>query len=389
MIRRHQLPVHSPIRPVALLRASTRTTRSAARAEHDGVTRALVEMYGARAAALTDSGTSALVLALRLAVGPGKTVAFPGYACIDLAAAARFAGVRVRLYDVDPATLSPDLDSVARVLARGVDAVLVAHLYGFPADVPGVAILAASHGARVIEDAAQGAGGLLHGARLGALGPLSVISFGRGKGTTGGNGGALMAMTGDWEQGVTNAVAGLGGIPAGWRDLVAAAAQWTLGRPGLYGVPSAIPSLRLGEMVYHPAHEPRALSAAAAALAGGALRRSAAEVATRQRNAAVLAEAVTECRAAVQAPRAVGGGECGYLRFPVLASAREAAPTLGIFRGYPRTLAEQEELRPILESGEREQPGALELRRSLLTLPTHSLLTDRDTTTLQGWIRAG
>ncbi|MDQ3520445.1 MAG: DegT/DnrJ/EryC1/StrS family aminotransferase, partial [Gemmatimonadota bacterium] len=76
----------------------------------------LTERFGAQAVALTDSGTSALVLALRLAAGAGGTVAFPGYACIDLAAAARFAGVRVRLYDVDPASLSPDLDSVRRTL---------------------------------------------------------------------------------------------------------------------------------------------------------------------------------------------------------------------------------------------------------------------------------
>src|SRR5690606_21063576 len=105
---------------------------------------------------------------------------------------ARFAGVRVRLYDVDPATLSPDLDSLAAAIARGVDSIVVAHLYGFPVNMRGVLKLAMAAGIPVIEDAAQGAGGTLDDRLLGSFGALSVLSFGRGKGTTGGNGGALL-----------------------------------------------------------------------------------------------------------------------------------------------------------------------------------------------------
>ena len=59
----------------------------------------------------------------------------------------------MRLYDVDPVTLSADLDSVSRVLAAGASAIVVSHLFGYPADVPAVAALAAAHGAAVIEDA--------------------------------------------------------------------------------------------------------------------------------------------------------------------------------------------------------------------------------------------
>src|SRR5690606_10994117 len=120
VIGRHQLPVSSPISvrglargaAAALLGGSTPLVRLAA---------ALRERFGASGTVLTDSGTSALVLALRLAAGRGGTVAYPAYGCVDLAAAAEYAGVRVRLYDLDPTTLSPDLDSVAAVLRRGVD----------------------------------------------------------------------------------------------------------------------------------------------------------------------------------------------------------------------------------------------------------------------------
>src|SRR5437762_3027348 len=106
--------------------------------DDDRVVRILCERYDASDALLTDSGTSALVLAL-LAVGPpGGTVAYPDSGCIDLTAGAVRAGIHVRLYDLDPTTLSPDLDSVGRVISRGVDAIVVAHLYGYPADVEAV-----------------------------------------------------------------------------------------------------------------------------------------------------------------------------------------------------------------------------------------------------------
>src|SRR5205814_4557558 len=106
----------------------------------------LCARFAASDALLTDSGTSALILALRALVRPGGTIAYPGYSCIDLTSAAVGAGTRVRLYDVDPRTLSPDLESLKSALHRGVDAIVVAHLYGYPADVQAVQELAESYG---------------------------------------------------------------------------------------------------------------------------------------------------------------------------------------------------------------------------------------------------
>src|SRR5262249_29574468 len=171
---------------------SARGNASAAVAAREVVSRT----FGASEVVLTDSGTSALVLAMRVAAGKGGVVGLPAYACVDLAAAAQAAEVRVRLYDVDPATLSPDLDSVRQMMSRGVNAIVIAHLFGFPADVPAVRELADRQGIPVIEDAAQGAGGSLEQSRLGALGELAVVSFGRGEGRFAGGGGGLPARRG-------------------------------------------------------------------------------------------------------------------------------------------------------------------------------------------------
>lgn len=376
LARRHQLAVHSPITLAGLVRALPALARGESGATAP-VRRELESRLDARVVALTDSGTSALVIALRLAVGAGGTVAFPGYACVDLVAAALYAGVRVRLYDLDPRTLSPDLDSVRAVLARGVDAVLVSHLFGYPADVPEVAALAAEHGARVIEDAAQGAGGTLAGRPLGGLGALSILSFGRGKGTTGGAGGALVANDAAWVEPVREAAARLAPGGRGAGDWAKAVVQWALGRPSLYWIPASIPALALGEMVYHPAHEPTAMAGASASVLRTALRLDAAEVAWRRRNAGRLEHALAHAPG-LSLVRPVANGASGYLRLAVLAPDREAASRLGVMRVYPRTLFEMPETASLLLPGEREQAGALELRRALLGVPTHRFVTDGD-----------
>lgn len=381
---RHLPPVHSPIRPTTLLRGLGRAIGGWLASEHDALAELLRVRYAADTAVLTDSGTSALVLALRLVVRQGGTVAFPAYACIDLAAAARYADVRVRLYDIDPATLSPDLRSLESALGRGVDAVLVAHLYGMPADVAGAMALARLHGVPVIEDAAQIAGARRHGAAAGAEAPLTVLSFGRGKGTTAGNGGALLAREG-WSA----IVAKLHGSLAegwGWRDLAGAGAQWILARPSLYAVPSAVPGLRLGEMIYHPAHEPRGLTRVAATLARQAISEAAHAVERRRQTAVRLRELVARSRS-LTAIEPLAGAEPGFLRFPVQDRAtRSPDPVAGILRGYPRTLMEQEELRPLVHDQEREHTGALELRRSLFTLPTHEQVRACDERRIAAWV---
>ena len=347
----------------------------------------ITRRFGAMAALLTDSGTSALVLALRLAVGEGGTVAFPAYGCVDLAAAARFARVRVRLYDTDPHTLGADVASLEQTLRRGVDAVLIAHLYGYASDVPAITSLCAGHGVHVIEDAAQAAGGELYGKRLGGFGPLTVLSFGRGKGLTCGGGGALLSHDSTWNERLDHAGQQLSAPAAGWSQLSTTTVQWLVGRPSMYAIPANIPALRLGEMTYHPAHEPRRLPNASASLLSAALRSTDRELDLRRTNARDLADAAEECTN-VQLVRQVDGARSGYLRFPVLDLAdRSPAPRIGILRGYPRALPEQPELLSCLCPGEPTMPGALELRRRLFTLPTHSFVTSSDRKKLIAWLR--
>jgi dTDP-4-amino-4,6-dideoxygalactose transaminase len=349
-------------------------------------------LYAADQALLVDSGTTALRVALEGAreVAGANPVALPAYSCYDLASAAVGAGIEVLLYDLDPRTLGPEESSLHRVLERTPGVLVLAHLFGYPVDWERIRLLARTSGVLVVEDAAQGAGGLLQGTLLGSFGSLTVLSFGRGKGITAGGGGALLARG---EVGGRVLAAGACRVAEGTRggrEVAVLIAQWVFGRPGLYGVPASIPGLRLGETVYRPPHDPKGMSAAAAGALHVTLGHGAAEVEHRRQNARRL---TVRARAGgrVHVPEPVAGSEPGYLRLPVLLQgdrdpALAAVGRLGIAPGYPQPLAEQGPLRAVVRNGGDSFPGAHHLAERLVTLPTHSRLAEEELAALEAWL---
>jgi perosamine synthetase len=381
-------PVFSPVTPRALIRGIAAAC-GARVAPIETATEMLRARFGATEALLTDSGTSALILALRAMVPPGGTIAYPGYSCIDLTTAAVGAEMRVRLYDLDPNTLSPDLESLERAIKRGVDAIIVAHLYGYPADVSAVQELARKYGIPVIEDAAQGAGGTLRGLRLGTLADISILSFGRGKGATTGSGGAVLVRTPALDARLQQMREKLGSAGRGGREIGALTGQWLLSHPIVYRFPASVPALKLGEMVYHAPKNPEAMTASAAAMLTPVLRMDDNEIESRRSRASDLLSRINGS-GRVAPVRPVTGGASGFLRFALSDMTGRLAPnaTIGAVRGYPLTLEQHEQLQPMLAIGERAGKGSELLRDRLFTLPTHSRVGTGDLARIQDWLVA-
>ncbi|HKK09003.1 MAG TPA: DegT/DnrJ/EryC1/StrS family aminotransferase, partial [Gemmatimonadota bacterium] len=356
-----QLPVHSPIPARALARGLRAALAPAGGAARE-VRARLQDRFDPIQTLLLDSGTSALTLALAGSGPRGAPVALPAYACYDVVTAALGAGMRPVFYDLDPRTLGPRRASLEAALAEGPAAVVAVHLYGVPVDMGHIVRRARSAGALVIEDAAQGIGGELAGSPLGTHASLSVLSFGRGKGLTGGGGGVLMAH----DSAGTGALARLETPPAretpppGWRDLAAATAQWALGRPGAYGLPASVPFLHLGETRYRRPSPPGPASAASMAIVAAAWRASWQEAAVRRETAGRLLEALSPASGLLRV-RPPDGAVPGYLRLPLLASSDVTnaaldgprARQLGIMPGYPRPLPR---LDPVRAGAEGQAP---------------------------------
>ena len=335
-----------------------------------------------------------MTLAIRgaLASRAAASVALPAYGCYDLATAADGAGFPVLLYDLDPATLAPDPASLRAALDQGARAVVLAHWYGVPADAEPVRAAVQAAGGCLIEDAAQGAGARMRGRPVGVHGDLTVLSFGRGKGITAGRGGALLARGAAGSAAVARVRAEVGRASWGLRELVFLKAQWLLGRPSLYALPSALPWLQLGETVYHAPAPLRGMSGVAARTLVNTLRLNDDEVEVRRAHAQRLLARAGAGLARVAVP---AGGEAGYLRLPFLASpaARQqaegaAARALGIMPGYPRALCDLPGFAERVLNRGAAFPGARMLAERLVTLPVHSRLGERDLAALEAWAAA-
>lgn len=393
---RRQPPVHSPITAQGLFAAVV--TAGGDEDPRPAFAERLRVDHGADHVVLTDSGTAALRLAIRAAwIAAGRTgrVALPAYSCFDVATAGIGADVPLTLYDLDPRTLGPDPASLRVALDIGARVVVVAPLFGVPIDEDAVRSLTDPRGAILITDAAQGHGASWEGRPLGARAPVSTLSFGRGKGWTGGSGGAvLFRATGAWDA-CAAPLEEVGRLDElrGWS---AAAAQWGLARPALFALPAALPMLHLGETRYHP---PRAVHA----IRRGAVRllestREAAEREAIQRRA--HAEWFLQALPAhpwVTRIRVPSSGIAGWLRLPLLLrhglpgfTDQRSARAAGIASGYPTSLALLPALAPLLHPTDRERSwsGAATLVEQLVTLPTHSGVTAAERQDLAGLLEA-
>lgn len=407
MLRRYQLPVASPVSLQGLIRGARAVfTRDVFYT--DVVKTHLREKYDAHQIILTDSGTSALTLALSAVCANTNrhptghpsaqpTVAMPAYACADLITAAQGANVSIRLYDTDPHTLSPDLDSIARIMSGGadgespIDAIVVAPLFGYPVDTTGVRAVVGD--IPIIEDAAQAAGGILNSERIGAMGDFTVLSFGRGKGTTAGGGGALLIRNtvSHPDQALSQS--------RGIKNLLVTFAIWMIGRPATYSIPANIPMLRLGETVYKTPSPVSGLSKSGVGILSHSLEIETGAVNKRKENAKNLQRAFTGTKPSrsgvIKYISPVSSGESGYLRLPVLltglqeadiSSHLQAGRRLGITRGYPKTLDEYLEIVPLLKRDDQPLSGAKRLASELITLPTHHFLNSEDLNLLKTWL---
>jgi dTDP-4-amino-4,6-dideoxygalactose transaminase len=376
---RRQLPVYSPLSLGALIGGVAAILRP--RIEEE-VAAGIRERWSGADVLRTASGTGALTLALGAAARrvPGPA-ALPAYACYDLATAADGAGVSVLLYDVDPATLGPDFASLERALEAGARTIVAAHLYGVPLDLARVAELARRYDAIVVEDAAQAAGATIGGRPAGTIGPLGILSFGRGKGITGGSGGALLGNDDLGRAIVREAAASVGPGRTSAREVVATAAQWLLGRPTLYALPASLPFLGLGETHYRAAEPVRGPSRFSAGVLRRTLELVDQEATVRRANAERIMRILPR---GLRVPGS-SAGRAGYLRLPIVADdiwasrlGGSQARRLGIWPGYPAALADLGGFAPRVGNAGDGFEGARRLAHHLFTAPTHSRLSAAD-----------
>jgi perosamine synthetase len=135
-------------------------------------------------------GRVALYAILRAAgVGPGDQVVLPGFTCVVVPAAVRYAGAEPVYYDIAPRTLNGDPQLAAERIGPRTRAVIVQHTFGEPMDLGDLPRLCRERGIVLVEDCAHAVGSRHDGVPVGTLGDAAFCSLQWSKPTTIGLGG--------------------------------------------------------------------------------------------------------------------------------------------------------------------------------------------------------
>jgi len=148
------------------------------------------EFVGADYAVAVNSCTAALDLALKLLdVNHGHEVIVPTMTFVSTAHCVAYRQAMPVFADVDPHTLSIDLDDVRRRITRRTRAIIPVHYSGRPIDLD--ALKEAAAGIPIIEDCAHATGARYKGRSVGSIGDIGCFSFHAVKNLAMGDGGAL------------------------------------------------------------------------------------------------------------------------------------------------------------------------------------------------------
>jgi len=134
-------------------------------------------LCGTKHAVAVNSGTDALILALRaLNIGPGDEVITSPNSFIATAAAIALTGARPVFVDT-AVDFNIDPNQIERAITSRTRAILPVHLTGRPADMDPIRTTAERRGLPIIEDAAQAALASYRGRRAGNLGTIGCFSL--------------------------------------------------------------------------------------------------------------------------------------------------------------------------------------------------------------------
>ena len=149
----------------------------------------------APAALALNSCTAGLELALRVVgVGPGDEVITTPLTFAASVNVIEHTGARPIFVDVEPATLTIDVDLLESAITSRTKAIIAVHYAGHPVDLDPIGTIAERHGISLIEDAAHAIPAAYKGRPIGSGNNLASFSFYATKNLTTGEGGML---TGD------------------------------------------------------------------------------------------------------------------------------------------------------------------------------------------------
>jgi len=309
-------------------------------------------------------------------------VIVPAYTCYSVPAAIERAGLRPRLCDIDPATLSLDPERLHREEFGRVLAVVSANLYGMPNDLASIEAICRERGVYFLDDAAQALGARVADRPVGSFGDAGLFSFDKGKIISTMQGGAIVCGAGSLAAHVAAQADMLpaSALPERAANFLKLGVYSVFLRPGLYPLIRMLPFTGLGHTPYETRYPVSTLSRFQSAVALRLLARLDELAASRRRHAGAL-QAALQPLPGLETFRAVPGALAAYARYPVRVRHPDARDRvigalnragIGATASYPKSLADVPEVRARLAQANTECPSARRIAATIFTLPTHA-----------------
>jgi len=378
---------------------------------------------------LVSSGKAALTLILQALkdLYPNRDeVLIPAFTCYSVPSAIVRAGLKVKLCDIDPDTLDFDYTQLSKILSQALSrrdarpqssvkqqaarnqqpvtsnrllAIIPAHLFGLPADIQRLREMVEDPQVVIIEDAAQTMGAEWKGKKLGTLGDIGFFSLGRGKALSAVEGGIILTDHGGISDRIRHQIDEVQEykILEIITLIIKGLALTVFQHPTLFCLPKSLPFLKIGDTIYDPHFKIRKMSAFQAGLTNGWQQKVEKFKKIRRKNAKHWASLLEEKpirdyffeKATVQkthrTPITQATRLPDLLRFPVTIDddglrtrvlRKSDQMGLGVIFTYPDSINRIPELKQ--NYAEQDFPVAKELAVSLITLPAHPFVSEKD-----------
>lgn len=140
---------------------------------------------GSRYATMTNSGSSANLIALSVLTGPsfkgrmmpGDEVITPGVTWITTVTPIANVGLTPVIADIDMSTYDISVESIEAAITEKTRAIMPVHLLGDPADMKRIMEIAEERDLYVIEDSCEAHGAMIGDRKIGTFGDVGTFSF--------------------------------------------------------------------------------------------------------------------------------------------------------------------------------------------------------------------
>lgn len=369
----------------------------------DELCEAIRSRYGVKHCFLMSSGRAAMAMIFRIlkeknSQSKRNEVVIPSYTCYSVPAAIEIAGLRVRVCDIDPVTLSYDLQQFKTIDFSRVLCVVSANLYGNPDDLKSIRSITDKAGCYFLDDAAQAMESSIDQRYTGTWGDIGLYSLDKGKNITSLQGGIIVTDNSEIADWIAQ---NLDMLPAAsskqqFMDGIKLVVYTLLLKPWLYWIPAYMPGLGLGKTIYTTDYLFSQYSRSMAAISWRLFKRIDEITDQRINNAKTLINKLKGIAEIKFIGKVNDSSSPVYLRLPILIENTDDRNRLieclvksgiGASHSYPNSIADLDNICSFSSIHNNQAHVGRYIADHILTLPTLSYLKNSDFEKIENIIR--